>query len=170
MSFGERLKQARLEKNLLQSELAELLGVSKSAIANYETEVSSPKEEILLKIFDVLNVTPNFLFQDSFTVDKENEFYTLREKNVINMYRKLNDSGKEKTEDYINDLVSNPNYCANDNVIQITEQPRKEFDFSTVKIAGDDGEFKVMHYTPEEQEEIRKAIEKDPELKKYFGI
>lgn len=119
MSFGERLKQARLEKDLRQSELAELLGVSNSAIANYETEVSSPKEEILLKIFDILQVTPNFLFQDSYTVDKENDFYTPKEKNIVNMYRKLNDSGKEKAEDYINDLSTNPNY-------KIDTLPRKE--------------------------------------------
>ena len=63
MSFGDRLKQARLSMGLKQGELAAMLGVTNSAIANYETEVSSPKEEVLLKRFDVLHVTPNFLFR-----------------------------------------------------------------------------------------------------------
>lgn len=68
MSFGDRLRQARNSAGLTQLELSKRLNVTKSAIGNYETGVSSPKEEVLLRIFDALNVTPNFLFQDSFTV------------------------------------------------------------------------------------------------------
>ena len=66
MSFSERLKQAREMAGLTQLELAKRLNITKSSICNYENGVSSPKEEIMLRIFDALNVTPNFLFQDSF--------------------------------------------------------------------------------------------------------
>ena len=34
--------------------LAEKLGVSRSAIGNYETGVSTPKEDVLLRLFDAL--------------------------------------------------------------------------------------------------------------------
>lgn len=67
MSFATRLKQARESAGLTQLELAKKLGVTKSAIGNYENGVSSPKDSVLLQIFDVLNVEPNFLFQDSFS-------------------------------------------------------------------------------------------------------
>lgn len=93
MSFGDRLKQARLSMGLKQGELAAMLGVTNSAIANYETEVSSPKEEVLLKIFDVLHVTPNFLFQDSFASnDIELNF---QESALIKDYRSLTPAGQE---------------------------------------------------------------------------
>lgn len=93
MSFGDRLKQARLSLGLKQGELAAKLGVTNSAIANYETEVSSPKEEVLLKIFDVLHVTPNFLFQDSFA---SNEIeLTFQESALIKDYRSLTPAGQD---------------------------------------------------------------------------
>ena len=67
MSFASRLKQAREDANFTQQELANALGITKSAVGNYENGVSSPKWDILLKIFDVLHVEPNFLYQDSFS-------------------------------------------------------------------------------------------------------
>lgn len=88
LSFGKRLKEARLNKNLTQTQLADLLGVRNTTIANYETEVSSPKEDILLKIFDILEVSPNFLYQDSFSETKEQDFIcTPKEKAIIKAYR-----------------------------------------------------------------------------------
>ena len=40
--------------------------VSASAISNYENGVSSPKEEVLLRLFDALEIDPNYLYRDSF--------------------------------------------------------------------------------------------------------
>ena len=45
MSFGDQLKKRREELGLSRSELADRLGVSRSAVGNYETGVSAPKEE-----------------------------------------------------------------------------------------------------------------------------
>lgn len=67
MSFASRLRQAREQSGFTQQDLAEKLGVTKSAVGNYENGVSSPKWDVLLKIFDVLQVEPNFLYQDSFS-------------------------------------------------------------------------------------------------------
>ncbi|APT18405.1 helix-turn-helix transcriptional regulator [Amylolactobacillus amylophilus] len=39
-TFGERLKQRRLELKITQARLAELLSVSRSAISNWEVGVS----------------------------------------------------------------------------------------------------------------------------------
>lgn len=66
MAFADRLRQAREAAGLTQLELAKRLNVTKSSVCNYENGVSSPKEDVMLRIFDALNVTPNFLFQDSF--------------------------------------------------------------------------------------------------------
>lgn len=64
MSIGQRLKEARLSRHMTQEDLARAVGVTKGAIGNYETEVSSPKESILIKLMEVLHIDANFLYQD----------------------------------------------------------------------------------------------------------
>lgn len=70
MSFAERLKEARAAAGLNQKELGAMIGVTGNAVSNYENGTSSPNDKILLKIFDALNVEPNYLFQDSFAKEK----------------------------------------------------------------------------------------------------
>jgi len=74
MSIGTRIKEARKNKGLSQAELARLLDVSQGAIGNYESEFSNPKESILWKLMEVLEVDANYLFQDmvDFSVKKKN--------------------------------------------------------------------------------------------------
>lgn len=92
MAFSNRLRQARERLGLTQGELAKRLGCTKSAIGNYENGVSSPKEEILLKLFDVLEVDPNFLFQDSFLLPGDS--FSSFEVEIIKKYRALDERGK----------------------------------------------------------------------------
>lgn len=93
MSIGTRIKQRREELGISQHQLAEKLGITKGAVGNYETEVSSPKEDVLLKLFDILNVSPNYLFQDSFTSEKR--IPTPQESNIIDLYLNLTDNSKQ---------------------------------------------------------------------------
>lgn len=64
MSIGKRLKEARILRKMTQEDLAQAVGCTKGAIGNYETEVSSPKEAILIKLMEVLQIDANFLYQD----------------------------------------------------------------------------------------------------------
>ena len=66
MSFGSQLKKRREELGLSRNVFADRLGVSASAISNYENGLSFPKEEVILRLFDSLETEPNVLFQDSF--------------------------------------------------------------------------------------------------------
>ena len=66
MSFCEQLRKRREELGLSRTELAERLGVSLSAVGNYENGVSAPKEGVLLRLFDALEVDPNYLYRGSF--------------------------------------------------------------------------------------------------------
>lgn len=93
MSFRERLRQQREAKGLTQAELAARLGVSKSAVGNYETGVSMPREEILLKLFAALDTEPNFLFQDSFAAGAES--LSPGELRLVQRYRALSAKGKQ---------------------------------------------------------------------------
>ena len=97
MAFKDRLKEAREQAGLNQTELAELLGnVTNKTISSYENGNSFPKTEILYKMFDVLHTTPNFLFQDVVnTPRKTKEELTLQEFEFIKKYRKLDNISKD---------------------------------------------------------------------------
>lgn len=115
MSFASRLRQAREQSDLTQQDLAEKLGVTKSAIGNYENGVSSPKWDILLKIFDVLKVEPNFLYQDSFSLETpETSPLTPQQSALLSSFDLLNEEGQQKALDYVDDLVLTGRYkkCA----------------------------------------------------------
>ena len=54
MGFGEQLRRRRKELGYSREELAKKLGVTTSAVGNYETGVSTPKEPARLLEFRVL--------------------------------------------------------------------------------------------------------------------
>ena len=56
--FGERIKFRRGELKLSRGELAGRLGVSPSAVSNYENGLSFPKEDVMLRLFDSLETDP----------------------------------------------------------------------------------------------------------------
>ena len=58
MEFGDRVRARREELGVTRLQLAERLGVTVSAIGNYEKGISFPKEEILLRLFDNLETDP----------------------------------------------------------------------------------------------------------------
>jgi transcriptional regulator with XRE-family HTH domain len=93
MSFGQRLRERREQLNMSRRELAEALGVSVSAIGNYETGVSAPKEEVLLRLFDSLRVDPNTLYRDHFHGGQS--VLTEDERELMDRYRSLSAVGRD---------------------------------------------------------------------------
>lgn len=67
MGIGQKIKQLRERAALTQEELAELIGVTASAVGNYEREVSHPREDVLYRLFDALRAEPNELFSDCYS-------------------------------------------------------------------------------------------------------
>ena len=66
VNIGEKIRSARLAKNMTQSELGDLLGVQKSAIAKYESgRVVNIKRSTLKKISDILEIRPSELIFDA---------------------------------------------------------------------------------------------------------
>lgn len=112
MSFSFRLRQAREQAGLTQQALADKLGVTKSAIGNYENGVSSPKWDVLVKIFDILHVEPNFLYQDDFSSDELPLTRTLTpiQVSLLDAFDQLNEEGQTKSVEYVEDLVLTGRY------------------------------------------------------------
>ena len=55
--FGERLKEIRKDLAMSQKDVADDIGVTASAYANYEQGTREPNLETLIKLCEVLNVT-----------------------------------------------------------------------------------------------------------------
>lgn len=80
MDYGERLKQLRLSRDLKQSELAEILEVSTSAIGSYERCERQPTFELLRKYAKLFNVSIDFMLCNSdekLTVEQCQQLTTL---------------------------------------------------------------------------------------------
>ena len=93
MRFGDRVRERREELGLTRPQLAERLGISLSAVSNYETGVSFPKEEVMLRLFDCLETEPDVLFQDSFRGGRR--VFSQGERQLVEQYRGLSPMGKE---------------------------------------------------------------------------
>ena len=65
LTFGDFLKQKRLEKNLTQKQLANILFVSESAVSKWEKGVSHPDITMLPKLSEVLSVSEHELITAS---------------------------------------------------------------------------------------------------------
>lgn len=60
-TLADRLKELRKSKKLTQTELGKILGVGKTTISMYETNNSTPNDEIKMKISEYFNVSLDYL-------------------------------------------------------------------------------------------------------------
>lgn len=63
-NIGDKLRQLRTKKNKTQDEVASVIGISKSALAMYETGRRVPRDEIKIKIAAYYKVSIVNLFFD----------------------------------------------------------------------------------------------------------
>ncbi len=62
MSFGERLKNARIAKRLTQRQLSEIIGARHNSVSNWENDRNHPDADTILKLCEILEVSPSHLF------------------------------------------------------------------------------------------------------------
>ncbi|MCF8360525.1 MAG: helix-turn-helix transcriptional regulator [Prolixibacteraceae bacterium] len=58
--LGQTIKQIRLEKNMTQAQLGELVGVKKAQISKIENNFNDARFETILKVFRALNAKISF--------------------------------------------------------------------------------------------------------------
>lgn len=99
MGLSNRLKERREQLKLTQSEVAALLGITPGAVGNYENGVSTPKADILFKVFDALKCDANYLFQDEMNKRSQEDNATpLEMEQLVKRYRLLDKHGKEMVD------------------------------------------------------------------------
>lgn len=65
LTFGERLRELRREREMTQDEFAALLGTSKQVLSRYETNQRSPKITLVRQYAEKLNISVDYLLGDS---------------------------------------------------------------------------------------------------------
>ena len=103
MNVGELIKSSRLEKGMTQEELAEKVGVKKSAVAKWENgRVSEIKRSNLKNLADALGLDPNQLLGDNdssrFVEEKpvKNDGLTENHRKLIDFAEQLSEDQAEK--------------------------------------------------------------------------
>ncbi len=84
-----RIRDLREDKDLKQSELGALLGVSQKTISDYEIEKTEPTKEIWIKLSEYFNVTTDYIMGKS-NNSQNNEFtkgLTEKEINELENYK-----------------------------------------------------------------------------------
>lgn len=64
MTFGEKVKEARLAHNLSQAELAKMTGISERSLYTYEQLGTIPRMSNVNKLAEALNVSAAYLLDD----------------------------------------------------------------------------------------------------------
>ncbi len=96
MAFKDRLKEARLNNNLTQEQIAEKIGVAKSTFTGYEKGNSEPSMLTISRIMNILKVDANFLWQDEMNALGGNPIQVkYEEMKLLEKYRALDPSGQE---------------------------------------------------------------------------
>ena len=113
MKIGDVIKQARIQKGYTQEELAELVGVQKSAVAKWENgRVSEIKRSNLYGLAQALGISPTSLVGDSESDKKEkptaaDDGLSPKQKEVMELLMRLSPSDLDRAVSYLKFLANN---------------------------------------------------------------
>jgi len=82
------------EKGLKNADVAKGTGISNMTLSDWKRGVSTPKTDKLQKIADFLNISLIYL-----TTGTENNI-SEQELKILNLYKCMNESGRERLEEY----------------------------------------------------------------------
>lgn len=65
MNTGEKIARLRKENNYTQEQLAALLGVSRQSVSKYESDVTYPETDKLIRLSELFGCTVDYLLKDN---------------------------------------------------------------------------------------------------------
>lgn len=120
MTVGERIRKVRKEQGITQKKLSEQTGIAEITIRNYEANQYKPKFEQLQKIANALNISPYDLRGVPVAVPKWDKIEQATAAHLEAMEEReaflkiydnyLNDRGKKKIHEYMEDLIAQSRY------------------------------------------------------------
>lgn len=94
MTFGEKIKTARISKHYTQRQLAELINAKHNSISDWEKDKSKPDMDTVELICGVLDLSPGYLMDGAKTSVPSSELsdtYT----ELIELYSKLSEDNQK---------------------------------------------------------------------------
>ncbi|EFM10073.1 transcriptional regulator, XRE family [Paenibacillus curdlanolyticus YK9] len=101
MTFGERLKELREQRNMTQQDVAIAVNKSRTDIAGYETKGTSPNIETVRRLADLFKVSIDYMFgrtNDPYQLFTREEDMSPEQKNVIYRIAELIKNDLTKTD------------------------------------------------------------------------
>ncbi len=91
MLIGKRIKELRIEKNMSQQELGDLLGITKVSVCGYENGTRTPNLETFTQMADIFGTTADYLLGREIPVVNEssNEYVGSVSKEDINLIQEI---------------------------------------------------------------------------------
>lgn len=90
MTLGEKIRNAREDRDLYQTDMARLIPMNQSNYSKIERDMQEPSIEQLKRICEILSLDPRYLLDlNDFAFIKENELELLKDiKNLIEKHKK----------------------------------------------------------------------------------
>ena len=105
MSLGDRLRNLRQIKKHTLKEQSEILGVSLNSVYRWEHDLTTPRKSMLKTMADSFNVSLEWLLLESIgendLTNSDHSPIEHVEKQLVSLFRKLNESNKYKVLGYI---------------------------------------------------------------------
>lgn len=105
MSLATRLKSLREEHNMTQSEVGDIICVSRSTVSGYETKGRQPSHEKLIILADLFNVSMDYLIGSDGDGFEQNSSSLVEgeelDKQAWSVYSSLSHHSKEEAYKYL---------------------------------------------------------------------
>ena len=90
-----RLRNARIENNMKQQDVADILGIKPNTLSNWEKGRTEPDIDTFVKLCDIYQIDCSSLLEDVYAFKRVKSDISLSEYESIKRYRNLDDHGKE---------------------------------------------------------------------------
>lgn len=105
-SIGLNIQLARLKKGYTQEVLAEKCNVSAKYISALETGLSSGSIPLIIDICNILDITPNYIFDKTLNINNLNNNINVLDSQTLIYYEKLKTENIEFVIDTIKHLYN----------------------------------------------------------------
>lgn len=108
LTFGEKIKSARLAKKLTQQQLAEKIGAKHNSVSDWEKDKSKPDMDTIELICGALDITPSYIMGTKSDEEYGNIIGNLMNEpdllDMIEEYKLLSDDDKKAIRQIISSL------------------------------------------------------------------
>lgn len=103
-TFGQRMKELRIEKRMTQEQLGKIIGVTKASISGYENGTREPDQASTKRLAKLFDVSTDYILG----VSEKKHYYDLSEKEKIDLGKLADKLLEGSTNDAESDFYGEP--------------------------------------------------------------